>query len=251
MTQRTKTALQTNLNADLADNTTGDISAADVRNNLIDFTDSVPFLSSATNVVSGSFSGSFQGDGSGLTGISGGSTDTGSLLTTASVSLNTITFTKGDASTFNITVDTGSAGGSTFPYTGSAGITGSLDVVGDFTVDKSSGEAYDYTTGSILVANLELLGNESALMRGRVNTEIRGESFYDANPSLPGNITITNTLGFGSTKGYTKIDAGNVIISGSAVYIKTNALPTSEPSDSGQLWLSGSAGNSKYLMVRD
>lgn len=34
--------------------------------------------------------------------------DTGSLLTTASVSTNTITFTKGDASTFNITVNTGS-----------------------------------------------------------------------------------------------------------------------------------------------
>ena len=41
----------------------------------------------------------------------GGSVDTGSLLTTASVSLNTITFTKGDASTFNLTVDTGSGGG--------------------------------------------------------------------------------------------------------------------------------------------
>ena len=41
---------------------------------------------------------------------SGGSTDTGSLLTTASVSLNTITFTKGDGSTFPITVDTGSGG---------------------------------------------------------------------------------------------------------------------------------------------
>jgi plastocyanin len=41
----------------------------------------------------------------------GGSTDTGSLLTTASVSSNTITFTKGDSSTFDITVDTGSGGG--------------------------------------------------------------------------------------------------------------------------------------------
>ena len=38
----------------------------------------------------------------------GGSTDTGSLLTTASVSLNTITFTKGDGTTFPILVDTGS-----------------------------------------------------------------------------------------------------------------------------------------------
>lgn len=37
--------------------------------------------------------------------------NTGSLLTTASVSLNTITFTKGDGSTFPITVNTGSGGG--------------------------------------------------------------------------------------------------------------------------------------------
>jgi hypothetical protein len=34
---------------------------------------------------------------------------TASLLTTASINLNTITFTKGDSSTFNITVNTGSA----------------------------------------------------------------------------------------------------------------------------------------------
>ena len=38
----------------------------------------------------------------------GGSTNTGSLLVTASVSNNTITFTKGDASTFAITVNSGS-----------------------------------------------------------------------------------------------------------------------------------------------
>ena len=39
----------------------------------------------------------------------GATVDTGSLMTTASVSSNTITFTKGDATNFNITVDTGSA----------------------------------------------------------------------------------------------------------------------------------------------
>jgi len=53
----------------------------------------------ATIVVTSSFS--WPGSG-------GGSTDTGSLLTTASVASNTITFTKGDATTFDITVDTGS-----------------------------------------------------------------------------------------------------------------------------------------------
>lgn len=43
--------------------------------------------------------------------IGGTTVNTGSLLTTASVNLNTITFTKGDGSTFPITVDTGSGGG--------------------------------------------------------------------------------------------------------------------------------------------
>lgn len=51
---------------------------------------------------------SFSGDGSTLTGIE--TVSTSSLLTTASVSSNTITFTKGDASTFDLTIDTGSEG---------------------------------------------------------------------------------------------------------------------------------------------
>lgn len=61
------------------------------------------------------------------------SADTASLLTTASVALNVITFTKGNGDQFNITVDTGSGGGPstpTFPYTGSAIISGSLIVTG-------------------------------------------------------------------------------------------------------------------------
>ena len=46
------------------------------------------------------------GSGSG----GGGSIDTGSLMTTASAVNNTITFTKGDATTFDVTIDTGSSG---------------------------------------------------------------------------------------------------------------------------------------------
>jgi len=57
---------------------------------------------------SGSFSGSFFGDGSGLTGVSGsgGSTNTGSLLITASFAANSsnsnLSFIKGNKSTFNV-----------------------------------------------------------------------------------------------------------------------------------------------------
>jgi hypothetical protein len=43
MSQQDKTTLQSNINSQLADNTTGDISAADVRNNLINITDSLVF----------------------------------------------------------------------------------------------------------------------------------------------------------------------------------------------------------------
>lgn len=45
MAQQDKTTLQTNINTDLADNTTGAIGAGDVRNNLIDLTDSLLFNS--------------------------------------------------------------------------------------------------------------------------------------------------------------------------------------------------------------
>jgi hypothetical protein len=115
-------------------------------------------------IVSGStFSGSFVGDGSGLTNIptssivdfptevsksaaaagfgSGSdSTNTGSLLTTASVSSNTITFTKGDNSTFDITVNTGSGGGGSDSdwYDGTTYISSSVEIRVDGTISGSS-----------------------------------------------------------------------------------------------------------------
>ena len=78
----------------------------------------------ATNALSSSFA---------TTSISSSFASTASFvansLITASVSSNTITFTKGNGTTFPITVATGSAAAA-FPFTGSAGITGSLAVVG-------------------------------------------------------------------------------------------------------------------------
>ena len=63
-----------------------------------------------------------------------GSASTGSLVQTASVSNNTITFTKGDNTTFNLTVDTGSGGGgdvsSLNSKTGSYAITASNQFTG-------------------------------------------------------------------------------------------------------------------------
>ena len=358
MTQRTKAGLQTNLNTDLADNSTGDISAEDVRGNLIDFTDSVPFLSTADNTLSGSFSGSFQGDGSNLTGVVVTTADTASstpnALTTASVSSNVITFTKGDASTFNITVDTGSAGGgSTFPYTGAAEINGSLGITGSLSMNWNIPTPAE-SSASMQAEYVSITGNDFTQLGGNTTVYLTGASLTSLDPAQKGNVVIRNTealsstkgytqidagdlymtgstinstgawthegstvlsgsldvsgsvtigrsgglghdLGvyaihtasfeidyldmevyestvfnalsigstqgnfeikntaqFGGTKGYIKLNAGDLYMTGSAIYIKPSSLPTTEPSDSGQLWLSGSAGsNSKVLCVRD
>jgi len=67
----------------------------------------------------------------------GTTVSTASLLTTASAVNNVITFTKGDGSTFPVTVATGSMT-STFPFTGSAIISGSLGVTGSINVVSGS-----------------------------------------------------------------------------------------------------------------
>lgn len=85
-------------------------------------------FSNIDNQFTGSFSGSLIGTASWALSAS----NTPNAITTASVSLNTVTFTKGDSSVFSITVDTGSGGGSGtgFPFSGDAVITGSLLVSG-------------------------------------------------------------------------------------------------------------------------
>jgi hypothetical protein len=73
---------------------------------------------------------------------------TASSLITASVNLNTITFTKGDASTFAITVNTGSGGGGTTD-TGSLMVTGSVaGNVLTFTKGNASTFTLTVATGS-------------------------------------------------------------------------------------------------------
>jgi hypothetical protein len=104
-----------------------------VAGNLINVSSSVQFTGSVQ------ITGSLDVNGNSVvlssqTGSFVTSAITGSSLITASVSLNTITFTKGDGSTFPITVNTGSGGGGTgsaFPFTGSAQISGSLTISND------------------------------------------------------------------------------------------------------------------------
>ena len=120
-----------------------------------------------------------------LNGGGGGSTDTGSLLMTASVSSNIITFTKGNGTTFPITVDTGSGGGggSSFPYTGSAIISGSLRITGSLTLQNaniSNGGIvyYDASSGVINQTDYVLngLGKLTGGTRGTIDLSNLGTS---------------------------------------------------------------------------
>jgi hypothetical protein len=92
-----------------------------------------------------------------LNGGGGGTTNTGSLLTTASIAGSTITFTKGDGSTFPIVVPTGSGGGAVpgGALSGSFGVT--IDGAGSVLTTGNKGYAvipYGGTiTGWTMIAN--------------------------------------------------------------------------------------------------
>jgi hypothetical protein len=141
-------------------------------------------------------------------------TNTGSFLVTASAASNVITFTKGDASTFNVTVSTGSAAAA-FPYTGSAVITGSLVVSGSITAYPTlqTETAYNLVWGNVNLGqggtfgggyqHAILGGVASTIDGGRASTLIGGEGnrikgggTYDTIIGGGGNIIETPTGGY-------------------------------------------------------
>jgi len=97
--------------------------------------------------------------------------NTGSLLLTASAVLNDITFTKGDGSTFVVTVDTGSGGGGSVD-------TGSLITTGSFsnpilTFTKGDASTFDLNISAItssLIQTGSVSGNTLTFTKGDSST---------------------------------------------------------------------------------
>ena len=114
--------------------------------------------------------------------------NTGSFLITASIDLNTITFTKGDGSSFPITVNTGSGGSGTptFPYTGSAIISGSLTITGSLNAPSITGS---------------LFGTASYALNGGVTQILAGSNISLSPTNGLGQVTIISTGGGNTATG--------------------------------------------------
>lgn len=169
-----------------------------------------------TTGVSGSFSGSFSGDGSGLTNIT---LNTGSLLVTASVTNNTITFTKGDSSTFPLTIATGSAHPVTLettPITAYYGDrvapTSGEGYVIQSTNNLSTGYFAENTgTGNAVIAGFVAKGSGSDPYDNVTGLQHTGNNYFVAGLQNQGSLFSSNTLNVttGKTGTQIKIKTGN------------------------------------------
>jgi hypothetical protein len=205
MSELTKQALRVENNQSFPNNNAGLITPTALRGFNEDMIDST-----VNQAVYTADSASFNSRINAITG-SGGSVNTGSLLTTASAVGNVMTFTKGDASTFNVTV------GSVIP---SGTISGSQQITALGFVSSS-------VTGSSLV---------TASFSGNTLTFTKGDSstFGIVIPDNSGSVLPSGVVSGSSQINYPQISnipAG--IVSGSSQI--TPLLPTGVVSGSSQI----------------
>jgi len=159
---------------------------------------------------------------------------TASSLITASVNLNTITFTKGNGTTFAVTVDTGSGGGGSVP---AGTISSSAQIVGLGFLQTSSFNAYTASTDSSITqlnassASQQISINAlNAATSSYVTSAITASSLITA--SFSGN-TLTFTKGNGTTFGVIIPDvSGSTLPSGLLSSSVTNFTDYSASVDS-------------------
>jgi hypothetical protein len=146
MAQKNKSSLQSNINSKVIDNNTGEISALDVRENLIDITDSLLFNSDFQSITGSltatSFTGSLLGTSSYATTASyalNAENNSGVNKIIAGTNITIISQSGFPEGTGNIIISSSIQPVLLFPHTGSAQITGSLGVTGSISTSGSNG----------------------------------------------------------------------------------------------------------------
>ena len=157
-------------------------------------------------------------------------------LKNASATLNTITFTKGDDTTFNITVNTGSANAS-FPFTGSAIISGSLGVTGSISVVSSS------FSGAVITNLTDTYTDVAAVQQIVTLTSASYASLISAGTTNPNTLYVVTGQTAGATIGSNRF-VGDQTITGSLILSSSAATELTVVGNSvisGSLILSSSA----------
>jgi hypothetical protein len=142
-------------------------------------------------------------DGLGNT-ISFGQTPTGSLLLTASVLLNTITFIKGDGSTFPITVNTGSGGTVSGDYVTTSSFNAFTASYNTFSSSYNTGSFSGSFTGSLFgtasfATSASQAVSASYASNGGVTQLLAGPNITLSPTNGLGQVTITSTGGGGGS----------------------------------------------------
>ena len=169
--------------------------------------------------------------------LNGGSTDTGSLLMTASVSSNVITFTKGNGTTFPITVNTGSGGGgSSFPYTGSAIISGSLIITGSTISTLGFTGSLEGTANKVLITDFTSSASDNKMVfikdiaTGTIHIDSAGLSYKPSTKTYSGEANYNITSGSFVLTGSLKLNGGGITGAGTGVmFIDSNNIVSNIP----------------------
>jgi trimeric autotransporter adhesin len=215
MAQKNKSSLQSSINAEVNDNITGEITALDVRGNLIDVTDSLLFNSGSQSftgsLTATSFTGSLLGTSSNATTASyalnaGGNSGVTKVI--AGTNITIISQSGFPEGTGNITISA-SAGGTTFPFTGSALITGSLGVTGSISTSGLNGtinNLFISRGGGNVSSNISIgsTTNFSSSATGTHNTAIGNDALClntigNYNTAIGREALLNNTTGTSNT----------------------------------------------------
>lgn len=261
MSQQNKTTLQSNINTQIADNSLGDITAADVRDNLINMTDSLLFNSGSQGITGSLTATSFTGSLFGTASFYNETDTLQSVVTRGSfassstniiLSANDTVQIRGQVGNSNATASLAfGVGTNTNNYilaTKTLNIQGNRNNNNNLGVTilsaEDSNRAARITVGS--GSNASRIQLATTLYQGTgpvTNLEIEDQQTFIYGPLIIGDDDPNGIYGSLEV-------TGSLSVTGSIVSLK--GLPTSEPSTSGQLWLSGSAGsNSKVLCVRN
>ena len=130
-------------------------------------------------------------------------------------------------------------------FTGSHPINGDLTITGSLTVSASANLIFD-----IDFFDLQITGGLEVSRDVTVGDDLRviDDAIFNKNAYVGYGTGSTPTTDYMLTVTQSNESSGSALFDG-PIAIKN--LPTVEPAVSGQLWLSGSFSNSKYLMVRD